>query len=73
MLLMALGKPIALVLAFTALGALFFPVLALILFKLLNDPAVPRGQRNRLLSNTLMVAIGLFFVWSAYQAIAGLF
>ena len=73
MLLMALGEPIALVIAFTALGALFFPILALILVKLLNDPAMPRGQRNKALSNTLMAGIGLFFAWSAYQAVAGLF
>lgn len=60
--LVVVGQPFQLVLAYGVLGALFMPFLALTLLLLLNSPRVPQGWRNGVLSNVLLAAAGLLFV-----------
>ena len=68
MLLLLLGRPFALVVAFGALGAFFMPFLALTLMWLLNSSRVPAEWRSGWLSNTLLlVATGLFVVLAANE------
>jgi len=62
MLMMFLGKPVWLILAYGVLGAFFMPFLAVTLLWLLNTDRVPRQWRNKPLSNVLMVLCALAFV-----------
>jgi len=62
MLLLLVGRPFALVVAYGALGAFFMPFLALTLVWLLNSSRTPQQWRNRWLSNVLLAAAGLLFV-----------
>lgn len=73
MILLAFSEPIVLVLAYTALGALFFPFLAVALYMLLNAKMKASPHRNRAVSNVFLILVGLFFVWSAGKAIFDLF
>lgn len=74
MVLLLLGEPIAVVIAYGVLGSVFLPFLALTLLWLLNRSArVPREHRNGWLSNVgLGGAATLFFV-VAFTEIADLF
>ncbi|GGJ78264.1 Nramp family divalent metal transporter [Pseudomonas matsuisoli] len=63
MLLLALGRPFALVVAYGAFGAFFMPFLALTLIWLLNSKRVPAEWRSGWLSNLLLgLAAALFVV-----------
>jgi hypothetical protein len=69
-----LGQPVALVLLWTAMGALFLPFLSITLMWLLNSSRVERGYRNRLLSASnivLGVSVVIFLVLGV-QTIVGL-
>ena len=63
MLLLFLGQPIAVVIAYTVLGAVFMPFLAGTLLVLLNGRRFPREFRSGWLSNTVLsLALVLFAV-----------
>jgi Mn2+/Fe2+ NRAMP family transporter len=62
MLLLLLDRPIALVVAYGALGAFFMPFLAVTLLVLLNSRTVPRQWRNRAWLNVVLGLIAAMFV-----------
>lgn len=63
MLLLTLGRPFGLVIAYGAFGAFFMPFLALTLIWLLNSKRVPAEWRSGWLSNGLLgIAAALFVV-----------
>jgi Mn2+/Fe2+ NRAMP family transporter len=72
MLLLLLGEPIAVVIAYGVLGAVFLPFLALTLVWLLNSSRVPQPLRNGWVSNTVLVLAALLFFVVAYDEISGL-
>ena len=61
MLLFPLGRPISLVLAYSVLGALFMPFLAVTLLGLLNGTRVSAEWRNGVLSNVALALCTLIF------------
>ncbi len=68
MILLTLGQPFALIIAYGAFGAFFMPFLALTLIWLLNGRSVPGEWRSGWLSNTLLaLASILFIVLCAHQ------
>ncbi|WP_125774426.1 Nramp family divalent metal transporter [Antribacter gilvus] len=62
MLLLLLDRPIALVVAYGALGALFMPFMAVTLLFLLNSSAVPAGWRNTWWLNVVLAAVATLFL-----------
>src|SRR5918999_6550676 len=72
--LIVLGQPVALVLLWTAMGALFLPFLSLTLMWLLNSSRVERGYRNRLVSasNIVLGISVVIFLVLGIQTILGL-
>jgi Mn2+/Fe2+ NRAMP family transporter len=74
--LILVGEPIWLILAYGVLGAFFMPFLAITLLWILNSDRVPGEWRNKLGSNVLMALTALVFVGFAanelYEAVAGL-
>ncbi len=56
-----LGQPVGLILAYGVLGAFFLPFLSVTLLWILNTDRVPRQWRNRLPSNVAMVLCTLAF------------
>ena len=62
MVMMFLGRPVVLILAYGVLGAFFMPFLALTLLWILNTDRVPRQWRNGWLSNVLMALCALAFI-----------
>jgi Mn2+/Fe2+ NRAMP family transporter len=62
MVLLTLDQPVALIVAYGALGALFLPFLAGTLLWLMNSSRVPRAHRNGWLSNTVLVVAGALFI-----------
>ena len=62
MLMMFLGKPVYLILAYGVLGAFFMPFLSITLLWLLNTDRVPREWRNKLPSNIAMVVCAVAFI-----------
>jgi len=73
MVLLTLGEPIAVVIAYGVLGSVFLPFLALTLMWLLNTSRVPREHRNGLLSNVVLLGAAALFFVVAYDEITGLF
>jgi Mn2+/Fe2+ NRAMP family transporter len=78
MILFALGKPIGLILAYGALGALFMPFLALTLLGLLNGKRIPKAWANKLHTNIalgccalLFVVLGLQQLWTSLSPLFG--
>ncbi|MFT4471171.1 Nramp family divalent metal transporter [Arthrobacter sulfonylureivorans] len=78
MILFALGKPIALILLYGALGSLFMPFLALTLLGLLNGKRIPKEWANRLHTNIalgicalLFVILGVRQLWTAIAPVFG--
>ena len=61
MLLLILGEPVLIVIAYASLGALFMPFLAITLLWLLNR-RVTREYRNGLLSNIILGVSVLLFI-----------
>lgn len=62
MVMMFLGKPVALILAYGVLGALFMPFLAITLLWLLNTDRVPREWRNKAWTNVALVICAVAFI-----------
>lgn len=62
MLLLLLGRPISLIIAYGVLGALFMPFLAITLLLLLNSKVVPKEWRNGWFLNTALGAVAVIFV-----------
>jgi Mn2+/Fe2+ NRAMP family transporter len=62
MVMLFLGKPVWLILAYGVLGAFFMPFLAVTLLWLLNTDRTPVEWRNKLHSNVLMVLCALAFL-----------
>jgi len=62
MVMMFLGKPIFLILAYGVLGAFFMPFLSVTLLWLLNKQHVPAQWRNKVASNAVMVVIAAAFI-----------
>ncbi|GAB3647213.1 Nramp family divalent metal transporter [Corynebacterium nasicanis] len=73
MLLLFLGRPTALVIAYGVLGAFFMPFLGLTLLLLLNTSRTPREWRNGWLVNTLMAIISAAFVFICVSELVKLF
>ena len=61
MIMLFLGKPVWLILAYGVLGAFFMPFLAVTLLWILNSDRVPREWRNKVWSNVAMVLCALTF------------
>ncbi|TCP19292.1 Mn2+/Fe2+ NRAMP family transporter [Scopulibacillus darangshiensis] len=72
MLLLFIGKPVGLIIAYGALGALFMPFLAITLIWLLNSKKrVPAQDRNKWLSNiVLTLSVILFLVLTINKLIS---
>ena len=62
MVLLALGQPIGLILAYGVLGSLFMPFLALTLLGLLNGKRIPKRWANRWWTNTALAITALLFI-----------
>ncbi|WP_205520850.1 Nramp family divalent metal transporter [Propylenella binzhouense] len=73
MLLLLIGRPFALVIAYGALGAFFMPFLALTLLWLLNSSRAPSEWRNGWLSNGLLSAAALIFLVLCVKELVDLF
>ena len=77
MVMLFLGQPVYLVLAYGVLGSLFMPFLAITLLWILNTDRVPAQWRNGGLTNLMLALCTLAFVALAvnelYTRIAGLF
>ena len=71
MVLLMLGEPIAVVIAYGVLGSVFLPFLALTLIWLLNTSRVPREHRNGWLSNLVLAGAALLFFVVAFDEISG--
>jgi Mn2+/Fe2+ NRAMP family transporter len=73
MLLLFLGQPTGLVLAYGVLGALFMPFLALTLLGLLNTKRVPYEWRNGWFTNVMLVLCLGLFGYLAIDNLIGIF
>jgi Mn2+/Fe2+ NRAMP family transporter len=62
MIMMFLGKPVYLILAYGVLGAFFMPFLSVTLLWLLNRKDVPSEWRNKASSNVVMALIAVAFI-----------
>lgn len=62
MVLFLLDKPIALILAYGVLGALFMPFLAVTLLGLLNGKRIPKQWANRWHTNTALAITAILFI-----------
>ncbi|MCD0157212.1 MULTISPECIES: Nramp family divalent metal transporter [unclassified Deinococcus] len=70
MVMMFAGQPVALILAYGVLGALFMPFLAVTLLWLLNTDRTPQEWRNRAWSNAAMAVCTLIFTVLAVTELA---
>src|SRR5919106_1056579 len=71
MLLLFFGEPVLLIIVYAALGALFLPFLAITLLWLLNSQRVAPEHRNGIVSNIILVASVLLFVFLGIQEVLG--
>jgi Mn2+/Fe2+ NRAMP family transporter len=71
MLLLFFGEPVLLIIVYAAMGALFLPFLAITLLWLLNSRRVAPEHRNGIVSNIILVASVLLFVFLGIQEILG--
>ncbi len=65
MVMLFLGEPVYLILAYGVLGAFFMPFLAITLLWLLNSDRVPAQWRNKTGSNLALAVVAAVFVWLA--------
>ena len=72
MIMLFLGKPVFLILAYAVLGAFFMPFLAVTLLWLLNTDRVPREWRNKLPGNIALSVVALVFVVLALNQLVSL-
>ncbi len=61
MIMLFLGEPVWLILAYGVLGAFFMPFLAVTLLWILNSDRVPREWRNKAWSNVVLALIAMAF------------
>ncbi|MFT0181044.1 Nramp family divalent metal transporter [Pseudomonas benzopyrenica] len=73
MVLLLLGRPFGLIIAYGAFGAFFMPFLALTLIWLLNSKRVPKEWRSGWLSNGLLGLAAALFIVLSLNEIARLF
>lgn len=71
MVLYAFGQPVALVIVYASLGALFLPFLAITLLLLLNSRRVAPEFRNRLATNVLLALSVIPFIVVGIQEVLG--
>ncbi len=71
MILYAFGEPVALVIIYASLGALFLPFLAITLMLLLNSSRVAPEYRNRLATNILLAVSVIPFIVVGVQEVLG--
>lgn len=71
MILLLLGQPVALVIVYASLGALFLPFLAITLMMLLNSNRVAPEYRNRLATNILLGISVIPFIIVGVQEVLG--
>jgi Mn2+/Fe2+ NRAMP family transporter len=71
MILYAFGEPVALVIVYASLGALFLPFLAITLMLLLDSRRVAPEYRNRLATNILLAISVIPFVVVGVQEVLG--
>lgn len=72
MLLLLIGKPFGIIIAYGVLGALFMPFLAVTLLFLLNSRHMPRRWRNGPLMNLVLGVVTLLFVVLGVNQLLGL-
>lgn len=73
MLLLLIGKPVAIIIAYGVLGSFFMPFLAITLLFLLNGRHMPQEWRNGWLLNTVLGVITLLFVVLGVNELVGVF
>jgi Mn2+/Fe2+ NRAMP family transporter len=71
MILLAFGQPVALVIVYASLGALFLPFLAITLLLLLNSRRVAPQYRNRIVSNVILAVSVIPFIVVGVQEVLG--
>jgi Mn2+/Fe2+ NRAMP family transporter len=71
MVLYAFGQPVALVIVYASLGALFLPFLAITLLLLLNSGRIAPEYRNRLATNILLAVSVIPFIVVGVQEVLG--
>src|SRR5215216_3189381 len=71
MILYAFGEPVALVIIYASLGALFLPFLAITLMLLLNSSRVAPEYRNHLITNILLAISVIPFIVVGVQEVLG--
>jgi Mn2+/Fe2+ NRAMP family transporter len=71
MILLTLGQPVALVIVYASLGALFLPFLAITLLLLLNSGRVAPEYRNRIVSNVVLAVSVVPFIVVGVQEVLG--
>jgi Mn2+/Fe2+ NRAMP family transporter len=71
MILLTFGQPVALVIVYASLGALFLPFLAITLLLLLNSRRVAPEYRNRIVSNIILAVSVIPFVVVGVQEVLG--
>src|SRR5215213_7938770 len=71
MILLSFGEPVALVIIYASLGALFLPFLAITLLWLLNSQRVAPEYRNRIVSNVVLAVSVIPFIVVGVQEVLG--
>ncbi|WP_299520344.1 Nramp family divalent metal transporter [uncultured Serinicoccus sp.] len=71
MIMLFLGQPVWLILAYGVLGAFFMPFLAVTLLWILNTSRTPQEWRNGPVVNVLMGICALLFAWLALTQVQG--
>lgn len=71
LLLLLLGEPVQVIIAYGVLGSLFMPFLALTLLFLLNSRHVPKRWRNGWVLNVILVGIAVLFIVLGIQQLIG--
>ena len=71
MVMLFLGQPVYLILAYGVLGALFMPFMSVTLLWILNTDRVPREWRNGLLTNIMLLLCTLAFAALAVDQLRG--
>ena len=71
MLLLLLGKPVQVIIAYGVLGSLFMPFLALTLLFLLNSRHMPKRWRNGWVLNAILVVVAVLFIVLGIQQLIG--
>lgn len=73
MLLLLLGKPVAIIITYGVLGSLFMPFLAITLLLLLNGRHMPKRWRNGWVLNIILAIVALLFLALGINQLIGAF